>query len=136
MGFDANGTGWAPVIAVEGLRPVIGEWLAGGVRASYAAIHEQFETGRTQVGIVEAQVQAQLALGVVRPYLGIGVGGMAFLSRAGTREAINGVASLAGGVRSAASRRLGVGLEGRIRQWHPTAGRGNVELTVSLARRF
>ena len=134
MGFDANGTGWASLVALDAMVSVGGRWLLVGGRGSYSAIQEQFQAGRTQLGFTEFQAQAQLPIGVLRPYVGVGAGAMAFLTRAGSRERVSGIASLAGGLRVAVTRQVGVGIEARIRQWHQTAERGNVEVTMSVAR--
>ena len=73
--FDAAGTGTAPLLAARVSGQLMSTWLLGDLSFSYAPLDEQFSTQSTRTGVFEGQVQAQLPLTRLRPYIGVGGGG-------------------------------------------------------------
>ena len=139
MGFDASGTGHAPVVALRADRELAGRWalVEGGL--AYAPIQEQFSGGRTQLGVAEAQFQAQLPRFRVRPYRGAGLGALAYLTGAGGRDRAEPTISVAGGARAALNQRLGARAELRVRYWQWGGSgfvNGAAEWTLGVSRGF
>jgi hypothetical protein len=119
MSFDGSGTGMAPTAALRASLPLAGRWLLVEGGAAYASLDEQFVTRPTRVGIAEAQLQVQAPLGVVRPYLGVGGGWLAYLTNAiDGQKSVEGTVSVAGGVRVDVSRVISLRSELRVRGWH------------------
>ena len=112
--YDLSGTGTAPMLAVRAEYPLARYALVeGGLTA--ARPEQQF--GRTSTFLApEAQLQAQLPLGRVAPYIGVGAGA-AFDSRGdafgGTRSDLT--VSGAGGLRAQLTEQVGVRAELRVR---------------------
>ena len=118
MQFDAGGTGTAPVIALRAAVPLVGSWLLGEGSFSYASLDEQFSDVGTRVGVAEGQLQFQLPLGRVRPYLGAGAGWFHYFNNAPPR-ATSPTYSAAAGLRIGLSPRLAARAELRLRIWNP-----------------
>lgn len=116
--FDASGTGTAPVFAVRADQPIVGRWLLAEVGVVYARLEEQFRTTQTNLGIVEAQLQAQLPLAHFRPFLGLGLGTAGYLNNAGSRDRWNSTASIAAGARIPLTESMGLRGELRVRGWN------------------
>jgi Outer membrane protein beta-barrel domain len=137
MQYDASGTGTAPVVALRGAVPLVGSWLLGEGNFSYASLDEQFSDVGTRVGVAEGQLQFQLPLGRVRPYLGAGAGWLHYFNNAPPR-ATSPTYSAAAGLRVGLSPRISARAELRLRTWSPF-GSGNdsaAEWTGGLAYTF
>jgi len=117
MQFDASGTGTAPVIALRAAVPFVGSWLLGEGNLSYASLDEQFSNVGTRVGVAEGQVQFQLPLARVRPYLGAGAGWVHYFNNAAGRAATSPTYSAAAGLRVGLSPRFAARAELRLRGW-------------------
>ena len=117
MQFDASGTGTAPVIALRAAVPFVGSWLLGEGNLSYASLDEQFSNVGTRVGVAEGQVQFQLPLARVRPYLGAGAGWLHYFNNAVGRAATSPTYSAAAGLRVGLSPRFAARAELRLRGW-------------------
>jgi hypothetical protein len=137
MQFDASGTGTAPVIALRAAVPLVGSWLLGEGNFSYASLDEQFSDVGTRIGVAEGQLQFQLPLGRVRPYLGAGAGWFHYFNNAPPR-ATSPTYSAAAGLRVGLSRRFAARAELRLRAWFPYASGNNnaAEWTGGLAYTF
>ena len=142
MQFDASGTGTAPVIALRAAVPLVGSWLLGEGNFSYASLDEQFSNAGTRIGVAEGQLQFQLPLARVRPYLGVGAGWLHYFNNAPAR-ATSPTYSAAAGLRVGLSPRLTARAELRLRGWNPYSqsagsGFGNnaAEWTGGLAYTF
>jgi hypothetical protein len=137
MQFDAGGTGTAPVIALRAAVPLVGSWLLGEGNFSYASLDEQFSDVGTRVGVAEGQLQFQLPLGRVRPYLGAGGGWFHYFNNA-TARATSPTYSGAAGLRVGLSPRFTARAELRLRAWFPYASGNNsaAEWTGGLAYTF
>lgn len=118
MQFDASGTGTAPVIALRAAFPIVGSWLLAEGNLSYASLDEQFSNVGTRIGMAEGQLQAQLPLGRVRPYLGAGAGWIHYFNNAPPR-ATSPTYSAAAGLRVGLSSRFSARAELRLRIWNP-----------------
>jgi hypothetical protein len=116
--FDASGTGTAPVFALRAAVPLAGSWLLGEGNLSYASINEQFSDVGTRLGLAEGQVQLQLPLARVRPYLGVGAGWMHYFNNTPLR-ATSPTVSAATGMRVGVSPRITARAELRLRAWSP-----------------
>jgi hypothetical protein len=143
MQFDASGTGTVPVIALRAAVPLVGSWLLGEGNFSYASLNEQFSNVGTRIGVAEGQMQFQLPLARVRPYLGVGAGWLHYFSNAGGRATTSPTYSAAAGLRVGLSPRFTARAELRLRGWDyhsvPTgSGFGNsaAEWTGGLAYTF
>lgn len=142
MQFDASGTGTAPVIALRAAVPLLGSWLLGEGNFSYASLHEQFSNGGTRIGVAEGQIQFQLPLARIRPYLGVGAGWLHYFNNAPAR-ATSPTYSAAAGLRVGLSPRLAARAELRLRGWNPYSqstgsgfGASAAEWTGGLAYTF
>lgn len=128
--YDLSGTG---TTAVVGLRAEhqLQRWLVGEVALGLFRITPQFGGSSLTYTIPEAQLQLQLPLGIVRPYLGAGGGWV--LVRGGE----TGTASGAIGTRVLVP---GTGLdtraELRVRGIGSSFSGATAEWTVGLAYRF
>jgi len=112
--FDLSGLGTAPMAAFRVDLP-LGRIVLAEPGVVVARPEQQFGS-RTTLVIPEIQLQAQLPLGPVAPYLGVGGGlAMDFRSDAfgGTQTDVTG--SVAGGVRWWATQRVGARAELRVR---------------------
>ena len=112
--YDLSGTGTAPMVAVRAERPLARYALVEG-GLTLARPEQQFG-GTTTFLVPEAQLQAQLPLGRVAPYLGVGAGA-AFDRRGdgfgGTRSDLT--VSGAGGLRAQLTDQVGLRAELRVR---------------------
>ena len=117
MQFDASGTGTVPVIALRGAVPLVGSWMLGEANLSFASLDEQFSELGTRVGVAEGQLQFQLPLARVRPYLGVGAGWLHYFNNAGTRATTTPTFSGAAGLRFKLTPRFGARAELRLRGW-------------------
>lgn len=70
--FDLSGTGMAPIVGARADME-INRWFVGEVGFTAMRPLEQFGQRATYI-LPELQLQAQLPLSVVRPYLGLGAG--------------------------------------------------------------
>jgi hypothetical protein len=112
--YDLSGTGTAPMLAVRADFP-LGQIVLVEGSLGFARPDQQFGE-RTTLVIPEAQLQFQLPLGRVLPYVGVGGGG--FLDfrgnqYGGLQSAIT--ASAAGGFRAWVTPRVGLRAELRVR---------------------
>jgi hypothetical protein len=139
MQFDASGTGTAPVIALRAAFPIVGSWLLAEGNLSYASLDEQFSNVGSRIGVAESQLQAQLPLARVRPYLGLGAGWLHYFNNAPPR-ATSPTYSAAAGLRVGLSPRVTARAELRLRAWNPyttSSGFDNAaEWTGGLAYTF
>jgi hypothetical protein len=140
MQFDAGGTGTAPVIALRAAVPLVGSWLLGEGNFSYASLDEQFSNVGSRIGVAEGQMQFQLPLARIRPYLGLGAGWLHYFNNAPAR-ATTPTYSAAAGVRVGLSPRLNARAELRLRGWNPYSqstdfGASAAEWTGGLAYTF
>lgn len=142
MQFDASGTGTAPVIALRAGVPMLGSWLLGEGSFSYASLNEQFSSAGTRIGVAEGQMQFQLPLARIRPYLGVGAGWLHYFNNAAGR-ATPPTFSAAAGLRVKLSPRFTTRAELRLRGWNPSSqstgsgfGASAAEWTGGLAYTF
>ena len=143
MQFDASGTGTAPVIALRAAVPLTGSWLLAEGNLSYASLNEQFSDAGTRIGVAEGQVQFQLPLARVRPYLGVGAGWLHYFNNAAGRAATSPTYSAAAGLRVGLSPRIAARTELRLRAWDyhrdqagSSIGASGAEWTGGLAYTF
>lgn len=115
--FDASGTGTGPVAAIRVGSLLGGQWILGDLSFSYSSQGEQFSSVDTRVGVAEGQVQFQLPVRRIRPYLGLGGGWLHYFNNAGDRPATGSTVSGAGGLRVPFSRTLLFRAELRLRAW-------------------
>jgi hypothetical protein len=129
--YDLQGVGTSGVVAVRAQLPVTRR-LVSEAAIVYMAFDNQFGP-RTRQFMPEAQLQADLLTGGVRPYLGVGAGlSHARLAGFSTTEL---TVSTAGGMRvDLGSRWIAAG-ELRIRAIDPWAG-STADWTVSVGHRF
>jgi hypothetical protein len=118
MQFDASGTGTVPMVGVRGTLPLVGSWMLGEANFSFASLDEQFNELGTRVGVAEGQLQFQLPLARVRPYVGLGAGWLHYFSNAAGRAPTTPTFSGAAGLRLGLSHGLGAQGELRIRGWN------------------
>jgi hypothetical protein len=141
MSFDVSGTGTAPTFALRMDTELGRRWLVGDLGLGYASIEEQSAIDRTQLGILEGQLQLQLPGAYLRPYVGAGAGLISYLTQAGGRHEVSGSLSVGAGLRAPLADRVGLRVDGRLRAWDDrSAGFGFVnstsELTAGLSVRF
>ena len=118
MGYDASGTGTAPLIAIRTSSQIVGSWILGELNFGYATLDEQFSDVSTRVGIGEGQVQLQLPSHALRPYLGVGGGWLHYFNHAGGNRPTNPrTYSGSLGLRVAFPSRLMLRTEMRLRGW-------------------
>lgn len=117
MQFDASGTGTAPVIALRAAVPLVGSWFLGEANLSYASLDEQFSAVGTRIGVAEGQMQFQLPLARIRPYLGVGAGWLHYFNNAAGRASTSPTYSAAAGLRVGLSSRIAARAELRLRGW-------------------
>lgn len=133
MRFDLLGSGGAASFAFRADFP-----LADGVRVEASAMTAwpKEETGRSELLLREAQLQAQLPVGGVAPYVGGGVG-LATLYR-GLDENGDNLSrsfltlSAAAGARVPLSGRFSGVVDGRVHGFGPSFGKSTAELTLGL----
>jgi hypothetical protein len=139
MQFDASGTGTAPVIALRAAFPIVGSWLLAEGNLSYASLDEQFSNVGSRIGVAEGQLQAQLPLGRVRPYLGAGAGWLHYFNNA-PPSATSPTYSAGAGLRVGLSPRVTARAELRLRIWNPypnsSGNNSAAEWTGGLAYTF
>jgi hypothetical protein len=132
MQFDASGTGTAPVIGLRAAVPLIGSWLLAEGNLSYASLNEQFSDVGTRIGVAEAQLQFQLPLARVRPYLGVGAGWFHYFNNAPV-SSTSQTYSAAAGLRVGLSPRFTARAELRLRGWNPYGDSPNSGFGASAA---
>jgi hypothetical protein len=125
--FDLSGTGTAPFAALR-LDRELTSWLVLDGALGLLRPDEQVTERRTYL-IPEAQLQVQLANGMIRPYLGAGVGYMKAVSGAPRSY---GIFSGSGGARVSVSPLVDVRGELRVTGVSATLA----QWTLGLARRF
>jgi hypothetical protein len=125
--WDLSGTGTAPFAALRVDRELT-SWLILDGALGVLRPAEQVTERRTYL-IPEAQLQVQLANGMIRPYLGAGVGYMKAIS--GSSRSY-GIFSGSGGARVTVSPLLDVRGELRVTGVSATLA----QWTLGLARRF
>jgi hypothetical protein len=112
--FDLSGTGTAPMGAIRADLP-LARFALVEVGLGVARPEQQFDR-RTTLVIPEAQVQFQLPIGPVLPYLGVGTGlAMDFRPDEVGGTQTDWTASAAGGLRWWITPRAGVRAELRVR---------------------
>lgn len=128
--FDLSGTGTTAVIGVRA-EDELKRWLVGEAALGFFRPTQQSGGERPWYSIPEAQLQLQLPLGAVRPYIGAG-GGWVIASGNTT-----GTASGAAGLRAMLP---AVGLDARaelrVRGISRSFSGSTAEWTLGLARRF
>jgi hypothetical protein len=129
--YDLSGVGRAATVGVRAQLPVTGA-LVIEPGLNYMQYNSQGGTG-TNLWFPEVQLQAELPLRTVRPYLGIGAGA-ALISAEGQR-ATELTFSSAAGVRVALGGGWGVGGELRIRAIDPWAAT-TADFGLSISRRL
>jgi hypothetical protein len=128
--FDLSGTGSTAIFGAR-LDRDLQRWLVAEAAVGFFEPYEQFG-GRSRYTIPEAQLQAQLPLGSVRPYLGIG-GGAVFGSGRGSTVTVSG----ATGVRVAIpATHVDGRAELRVRGIGPSFGASTAEWILGAAYRF
>ena len=128
--YDLSGTG---TTAIVGLRAEheLRRWLVGEVALGFFRITPQFDGSKLSYTIPEAQLQLQLPLGIVRPYLGAGGGWvMASGQTTGTVSGSLGTRVLVPGTGLDARAEL------RVRGIGSSFSGATAEWTVGLAYRF
>ena len=140
--FDASGTGTAPTLAARFDAPLGVRWLLAEASAGYSRFGEQFGGPATNFGVLEGQLQVQLPLARVRPYLGLGTGWASYLSNAYGRDRVTATQSVSGGVRLVVSPRMIARGELRVRGWARNGSipdgyvSGAAETTIGIGLRF
>lgn len=138
--FDASGTGTASIAAVRAAAPLVGRWLLGEVSLAYTSLDEQFTTGNTRVGLGEAQLQAQVSIARVRPYVGLGGGWLHYFNNAAERSPATATVSGSAGLRIPVASALMLRGELRVRSWRGVGRSGFVngaaEFTAGIGYRF
>lgn len=133
--FDLSGTGTAPMGAIRADLP-LASFLLVEAGVGVARPEQQFGE-RTTLVIPEAQVQFQLPIGPVLPYVGVG-GGLAMDFRpddaGGTQTEVTG--SAAGGLRWWITPRAGARAELRVRGIGDNFSGSTAEWTAGLMWRF
>jgi hypothetical protein len=131
--YDLAGTGTRGFGGVRAQVPVLRHLLVEpGVTYMNYRIHGSLRGPRLAMWFPEAQLQAELPLATVRPYLGVGAG--IAVASPGERE-VEATASVASGVRVALPGGWGVGGELRVRAVDPFTGT-TAEWGVFLSRRL
>lgn len=115
--FDASGTGTAPLMAARVSGQLLSSWLLGDLSFSYAPLDEQFSTESTRTGVFEGQLQAQLPLARLQPYIGVGGGWLHYFNNDAGRGATAPTISGAVGLRAPLTSALVVRGEMRLRSW-------------------
>jgi hypothetical protein len=141
MGYDASGTGTAPVVAVSATQTLPWRWVALEGAVGYAPLSEQFGGKLTQLGVVEAQAQLQWPGRVVRPYVGVGGGYVHYFANASGRKAFEPSAVFATGLRAAMTETWGLRIDARVRGWQfagatDWAVNTSGEVTAGVSRSF
>lgn len=117
MQFDGGGTEPASTAALRAAVPLVSSWLVGDASFSFASPYEQFNNMRARIGVTEAQMQLQLPLGSVRPYLGAGAGWIHYFNNAAASSTTFPTRTVATGLRVIVARHFGVRAEMRLRNW-------------------
>ena len=125
--FDMSGTGTAPFGALR-LEHELTSWLVADGALGVLRPDEQLSQRRVYL-VPEAQLQVQLPLGIVRPYLGAGIGMLKSVSGPARDYAIFSGAT---GARVALSNAVDVRGELRVTGQSATLA----QWTLGLARRF
>ena len=128
--FDLSGTGTAPVVSIRAEQEINRFLVVEGAVTLFRP-KEQFGTRRTFI-VPEVQLQLQLPAEIVRPYLGVGVGGAFISNGGGSQEVI----SAAGGIRAAISKEWDVRGELRVRNIGKLFTGATADWTAGFARRF
>jgi hypothetical protein len=132
--YDLSGTGTRGFGGVRAQLPVLRHLLVepGVIYMNYR-IQGNLRGPRVAMWFPEVQLQAELPLATVRPYLGVGAG-LAVASLLDERE-MEATAAIAGGARVALPGAWGVGGELRVRAVDPFTGT-TAEWGVFLSRRL
>jgi hypothetical protein len=117
MQFDGSGTDVASIAALRAAVPLVGSWLLGDASFSLASPNETFNDMRVRMGLSEAQLQLQLPLAGVRPYVGVGAGWIHYFKNAAAGSSTFPTRSAAAGLRIDFARHFGARAEGRLREW-------------------
>jgi len=126
--YDLSGVGNTAFVGLRAQLPVTGA-LVIEPGLNYMKYNTQGGS-RTSLWMPEVQLQAELPLGAVRPYLGLGAGG-ALISSGGQRQT-ELTFSTAAGVRVALGGGWGIGGELRVRAIDPwTATTADFGLSIS-----
>jgi hypothetical protein len=134
MQYDLAGTGTRAFGAARLQVPVLRHFtVEPGVAYMNYRLQGLRQAPRIHAWFPEVQVQAELPLGGVAPYIGAG-GGVAVESMLGERDAV-GTASVAGGVRLNIAEGWRAGAELRVRAVDPFHGT-TADWGLSLSRRL
>jgi hypothetical protein len=138
--FDASGTGTAPVGVLRISAPLVGNWILADLGFLYASMEEQLSAVNTRVGIAEGQVQLQIPMRAVRPYVGLGGGWLHYFNNdAGSAATVTTVSGSLG-LRVPVSRKVLFRGELRLRAWESRGGGGYnnsaAEITAGLGFAF
>jgi hypothetical protein len=132
--YDLAGTGTRGFGGVRAQVPVMRHFVVEpGVTYMNYRLQGILQGPRVAMWFPEVQLQAELPLATVRPYLGVGAG-IALTSVLDERE-VDATASVAGGARVALPGGWGIGGELRVRAVDPFAGT-TAEWGVVLSRRL
>lgn len=118
MQYSESSTGAVPMIALRGAVPLVSSWLLGEANFTFASLREPSLIIGTQAGVAEGQLQVQLPLARVRPYLGVGAGWIHYFDNGLRRAETARTVSAAAGLRVGFSRRFGATTELRLRGWN------------------
>lgn len=129
--YDLRGTGTALLVGAR-YEVERGPWLV--TELAFGLLNADAPAGgRQRLTTIEGQLQAQLVLGLVRPYVGAGLGIASLSDRAGGSLTVSG----AGGARLAIPRtRLDLRGELRVRGVERRFTGSAVEITGGVAYRF
>lgn len=132
--FDLSGTGTRSFVAVRAQLPVLRHFIAEpGIGFMSYRLHGLPGRHRVSVWLPEVQLQAELPLGGVRPYLGAGAG--LALQRVSGESVTDATLSVAGGARVGLSAGWSAGGELRIRAIDPFHGT-TADWGLSVIRSF
>jgi hypothetical protein len=132
--FDLSGTGTTAIVGARG-DVELNRWFLGELGFSAIRPTEQFRSRSTYV-FPEVQLQAQLPLTIVRPYVGGGIGFTTAFAR-GAGSATTRTATLASGLRVLLPRtRTTARAELRVRGIGDKFTGATADWTFGLGRRF
>ena len=114
---DVRGEGYMPTIAGRIDQRALGNWLLFEVGATYTPLLTELPLDRTHLLGLDAQVQAQLPLRVVQPYVGIGGGAMIYLTNPDEDGRVAPLSTVSTGVRIPVSPRWARRGDARLQLW-------------------
>ena len=117
MQYNAAATGAVPMIALRAGLPLGTSWLLGEGNLTFASLREPGLAIGTRASVAEGQLQVQLPLYRVRPYLGVGAGWFHYFNSSVRRAETSPTYSAAAGLRVGLSPRFGASAELRLRGW-------------------